>query len=721
MTNSDSTPGQDGAAAAPVPSAANCAERLRAGGFEVLFAEDRHLPRVPEFPLPEPSARVWISGGGGVETVAPALAEVARLSEGTTLVIAPDSRDFPEFEARLGDLMPVTAVAPELTGPARSARCLLATLDSLHHPLLLHHDRWLGFWEHLRLVVLHDSSGLVGCVGSHAYWLLRRVERMVEQHEARPAWLVADAALANPVEHLERLLGPLTSRVVAEDSGEKGPLVVATRADEEEALQVTRAATLLGQPPSDGADDARWAPTVRGWSLGDEVPRAGVHVVGPALASFIRGRSEVFSRPGRRWGHLEQERGGIRRDELLAAAAELSLIESDDDYFGDGAYASLAPFEGRLVQGVKEGEPEEAIPAWRYVGWEPADVLVQPSVVEREPFRVMSTGRRAAILGSLHRGAVALLAHPGAIIHLDGAPWSVTALDLDEAEIRVRPENVRAVKAGRATRPICRRLHQVQGGPARPTSELGLQVGVIRVLDAVTAYGLTPTAGRPEEPVALEPELVVTYETMGAWMDLPPRILRDLAHAGFYVPAVLASVARTVAGWLAWRAGTRTTGQILVTPYTSHAQLDGGGIFIHEDVPGGAGMARCAAELWPDLSVAMTEALHGCRCLEGCDRCIPSVPQGRMAEIALENSPHDRAGAAVFFALLEGTSAPVAMARLGGQLVGAKAPRVKRGSRVLHPELGPGRVLAVTPESARVLFSGTGIRTVLLNCLGSGA
>ena len=84
---------------------------------------------------------------------------------------------------------------------------LITTPDMLHAGILPHHATWQRFFAHLHLVVLDELHTYRGIFGSHVAQVLRRLDRVVRFHGARPAFVAASATVDNPGELATALTG----------------------------------------------------------------------------------------------------------------------------------------------------------------------------------------------------------------------------------------------------------------------------------------------------------------------------------------------------------------------------------------------------------------------------------------------------------------------------------------------------------------------------------
>lgn len=78
------------------------------------------------------------------------------------------------------------------------ASFLLTNPDMLHHGVLPDHQRWGGFLQHLRYVVVDEAHSYRGLFGAHVAQVLRRLRRICRAHGADPVFILSSATIGNP-------------------------------------------------------------------------------------------------------------------------------------------------------------------------------------------------------------------------------------------------------------------------------------------------------------------------------------------------------------------------------------------------------------------------------------------------------------------------------------------------------------------------------------------
>lgn len=104
----------------------------------------------------------------------------------------------------------------------RSARLVLTNPDMLHVGILPNHGSWAPFLRNLRYLVVDEAHVYRGVFGSHVANVFRRLRRLCARYGSRPQVVAASATIANPAEHLGRLVGEQV-RVVDSDGSPHGP------------------------------------------------------------------------------------------------------------------------------------------------------------------------------------------------------------------------------------------------------------------------------------------------------------------------------------------------------------------------------------------------------------------------------------------------------------------------------------------------------------------
>ncbi len=99
----------------------------------------------------------------------------------------------------------------------KEAAIILTNPDMLHLGILPNHTLWAHFFANLKYVVLDEAHVYRGVFGSQVACVLRRLRRVCEFYDAQPQFICCSATIANPGEHVERLVG--VSALVVDDDG----------------------------------------------------------------------------------------------------------------------------------------------------------------------------------------------------------------------------------------------------------------------------------------------------------------------------------------------------------------------------------------------------------------------------------------------------------------------------------------------------------------------
>ena len=144
----------------------------------------------------------------------------------------------------------------------REASILLTNPDMLHLGILPNHTLWADFFSHLRFVVIDEAHVYRGVFGSHVGCVLRRLWRVCARYGSAPQVIACSATIANPREHLRRLVGV-------------EPVVV----DNDGAPQGARDFVLWNPPFVDRARTARRSANIEAAQLFAFLVRSGVRTI----------------------------------------------------------------------------------------------------------------------------------------------------------------------------------------------------------------------------------------------------------------------------------------------------------------------------------------------------------------------------------------------------------------------------------------------------------
>ena len=103
----------------------------------------------------------------------------------------------------------------------RSAQVVLTNPDMLHLGILPNHRSWSRLFRNLDYVVIDEAHTYRGVFGSHVANVLRRLRRISSHYGSSPRFICCSATIANPKEHVERLVG-LPFEVIEKDGSPHG-------------------------------------------------------------------------------------------------------------------------------------------------------------------------------------------------------------------------------------------------------------------------------------------------------------------------------------------------------------------------------------------------------------------------------------------------------------------------------------------------------------------
>ncbi len=177
----------------------------------------------------------------------------------------------------------------------RSGRIILTNPDMLHTAILPNHGGWAALFSNLRHVVIDEVHTLRGIFGSHVACVLRRLRRICRHYGSDPVFIAASATIANPGEHVEKLIGQPV-QTIEEDGAPRGRKHIA-----------------LWNPPVIRRDDgtkSRRGPASVAVRLLPELVRRGLRTI---CFARTRNRVELILRYIR-----ERARGAIDREQIAS-------------------------------------------------------------------------------------------------------------------------------------------------------------------------------------------------------------------------------------------------------------------------------------------------------------------------------------------------------------------------------------------------------------------
>jgi DEAD/DEAH box helicase domain-containing protein len=312
----------------------------------------------------------------------------------------------------------------------------------------------------------------------------------------------------------------------------------------------------------------------------------------------------------------------ILSGQLLCAAAELPLTDTDSAFFGPG-FRDVANALQRehLVADTPRGLV--------YSGSRRPHELVGLSGISRDSFRVVSRGRT---IETLDRGQAFREAHPGAVLLHQGEQYIVDSLDLSQGIARVNPSDV-----DYHTRPLKSveiAIRQVRN--SRDFGGFSLSLGDVEVTEQFSAYKIIRNDTiLGVEPLELPP---LQFPTKAVWVTPPCNLEAGIRAAGQDPDGGLHGAEHALIAMMPfhvlcdrWDLGG------LSVP--SHPATGGPAIFIYDCHEGGIGLAEKAYGIFGDLVRHAFTLVSGCSCDDGCPACIFSPKCGN------DNQPLDKKGA----------------------------------------------------------------------------
>jgi DEAD/DEAH box helicase domain-containing protein len=334
---------------------------------------------------------------------------------------------------------------------------------------------------------------------------------------------------------------------------------------------------------------------------------------------FMHHPDLFFARPNE-WAIIDLANPYILSGQVLCAAAELPLQESDTSFFGpdlSGIISGLS--DQHLLSDTKRG--------FVYSGSRRPHELVSLGSSAGDSFRVVLNGKT---LETMDRGQAFREAHQGAVLLHQGEQYLVDDVDLLQGIIRVRETDVDYY-----TRPLKSVEIRITGKKeSRMSGDARLSFGSVEVTERYFAYKIIRNdAILGIETLDLPP---LTFMTRALWFEPPPdleRVVGDGDPAGGLHGVEHAFIAMMPFYVLCdrWDIGG------ISLPV--HPETGGPVIFIYDGHPGGIGLSEKAYQLFEEIIGKTLELVSECRCDTGCPSCIYSPKCGN------DNQPLDKAAA----------------------------------------------------------------------------
>lgn len=322
---------------------------------------------------------------------------------------------------------------------------------------------------------------------------------------------------------------------------------------------------------------------------------------------------------------LDHESEEIHLAQLVCAAHEGPLSESDAEFFGPRTLAYLERLEGLGELRSKDGNyvlrRRERYPA--------SEVSLRSASPDSFAIVDISTGE---LIGSTESARAYSTLHSGAIyLHL-GRSYEVSELDLDARRASVKPfDGDWYTQPKRETDTLIERLLD-----RREAFGIMLSFGRVLVTETVLAYQRRRLPDHQAIDLVALDLPPTRFATEALWFELdagvldgfPPELLLGSLHATEHAQiAVLPLLAMCDR----WDIGGLST--------NAHPQTGGPTIFIHDGHPGGVGITRLAFAHFEELVSDAFRLISECRCSDGCPSCVQSPKCGNL------NDPLSKTGA----------------------------------------------------------------------------
>ncbi len=321
---------------------------------------------------------------------------------------------------------------------------------------------------------------------------------------------------------------------------------------------------------------------------------------------------------------LDPENPHVLGPHLAAAAAELHLTESDEQFFGPLMQPLL---EGLVASGTLRRRPR----GWFWARSDRASDHVSLRGSGRSVGIVETrTGR---ILGTVDEARAPSVVHTGAVYVHQGATFVVTELDLADASALVV-----AGDPGWSTQARSVSAFDIVGVErVQDWGPLSCAFGRVEVHTQVTSFLRRLPTGEVlgEHPLTLP---VRTLATKAMWWTIPVEVLASVGIAERDIPGAAHAAEHAAIGMLPLVA-TSDRWDIGGVSTALHPDTGLPTILIYDGHPGGAGFAERGFEAARTWLAATRDAIVACDCELGCPSCVQSPKCGN------GNEPLSKAGA----------------------------------------------------------------------------
>ena len=565
---------------------------------------------------------------------------------------------------------------------------VLLTNPEMLHLSVVGAGGWAGLLSGLRLLVIDEAHSYRGLFGAHMALTVRRLLRSCAGLGATPRIVVCTATVGNPLELAETLTGrdctlvhgsgaARGSRTFAvwqsHDGGRRAGdaegeavavlcaavraglgtiLFTLTRRGAENAAARARAALGPSLAPKVAPYRSGYAPAQRreleeklrdGRLCGVIATNAlevGIDVGGldvAIVAGFPGSRTALWQQLGRAGrgerpslgvfvpypravdGYYAAHPGDLRSERfedaaidlgnahvagahLVCAAAEAPLRDEELPLFGPAARIGLedALSAGRLK---RSGE--------RYLATDPRPhAAVSLRGGAGESFSMFSAGKAIGTLDAVHLG---LEAYPGATYLHAGERFRVLSVDLTRRAVELTHDGDAA-----ETLPIVQTVVQIaERRPEQATATL-------RVRTTTTGFQRRGPGRSRGEPIPLAEPLRHDFVTEGFWLLLADERRAAIERRdGAAFLAGLHALEHLLPSAVALLCACDAR-DVLATAVADHGALGGAAVFLYDACEGGAGIAARVRRRNAELLRLAEAIVAGCRCRDGCPRCVLS-------------------------------------------------------------------------------------------------
>ncbi len=344
---------------------------------------------------------------------------------------------------------------------------------------------------------------------------------------------------------------------------------------------------------------------------------------------FMKNPSVFFDRPHEH-AFVNLTNPYILSGEILCASAELPLVPSDKQWFGDCLDLHIKNLENEhLISKTPRG--------YVYSGLKRATELVSISNISGS--WVLESGSH--VLETLSYDQACREAHVGAVVLHQGVTYLVSRWDNENHRILADREDV----------PYYTRVDHsvnvkiISEKTSRPCGGGVLYLGDVEVTETYNQYRkIQDNITIGYEKLDIPP---VSYQTISLWWFINESIIDDIIEkkrdpAGSLHGAEHSLIAMMPYYLLCDRKDIGGLSTVL------SGETGGPVIFIYDGYEGGIGLAETSFELFEKIGKSSFDLVDQCKCVEGCPACIHSPKCGN------DNQPLDKSGTKIVLSVFMG-------------------------------------------------------------------